>query len=166
LPYSKRTFRKEVNAIARWAGKHGNNKLVEKAIKRKQGKQAKHEKKHKKVAGAKKVVASDSNLLDESMHNLESRIPCEKKVSLKNVCLNSKGKVVDIKNSDLEDDRKMPAKISQKKTKKVADSIDLDSDSSKDEELKVHKEEKAFLKSIGVINDKEEYILSSDSESD
>jgi hypothetical protein len=87
---------------------------VENAIKRKQGKQAKHEKKHKKVAGAKKVVASDSNLLDESMHNLESRIPCEKKVSIKNVCLNSKGKVVDIKNSNLEDDCKMPKKISHK----------------------------------------------------
>jgi hypothetical protein len=39
--YSKRTFRKEVNAIARRAGKHGGIKLVEKAIKREQGKQAK-----------------------------------------------------------------------------------------------------------------------------
>jgi hypothetical protein len=36
-PYSKRTFRKEVNAIARRAGKSGDIKLVEKAIKRKQG---------------------------------------------------------------------------------------------------------------------------------
>jgi hypothetical protein len=48
-PYSKRTFRKEVNAIARRAGKHGGIKLVEKAIKRKQVKQAKHAKKHEKV---------------------------------------------------------------------------------------------------------------------
>jgi hypothetical protein len=40
-PYLKRTFRKEVKAIARRAGKHGGIKLVEKAIKRKQVKQAK-----------------------------------------------------------------------------------------------------------------------------
>jgi hypothetical protein len=99
------------------------------------------------------------------MNNMESRIPCKKTKSIKNVRLNSKGKVVAIENSDLEDDRKMPAIISSKKPKKVADSIDLDSDISKDEELKVHKEEKAFLKSIGVINDEEGYILSSDSES-
>jgi hypothetical protein len=99
------------------------------------------------------------------MNTMESRIPCKKTKSIKNVCLNSKGQVVDIEDSDLEDDRKMPAEISRKKTKKVADPIELDSESSKDEEVKVHKEEKAFLKSIGVINDKEEYILSSDSES-
>jgi hypothetical protein len=48
-PYSKQTFRKEVNAIAGRAGKHGDIKLVEKAIKREQGKQAKQEKKQVKV---------------------------------------------------------------------------------------------------------------------
>jgi hypothetical protein len=37
-----------------------------------------------KVACAKKVVASDSELPDESMHNfLESRIPCKRKYPLK-----------------------------------------------------------------------------------
>jgi hypothetical protein len=117
------------------------------------------------VARAKKV-ATDSESSDESIHNMESGIPRKKKVSIKNVCLNSKGKVVDIEDSNSEDDRKMPAKISRKKPKKVADPIESDSESSKDAEVKVHKEEKAFLKSIGVINDKEEYILSSDSESD
>jgi hypothetical protein len=77
--------------------------------------------------------------------------------------LNSKGKVVDIKNSNSEDDRKMPANISRKKPKKVADPMNMDSDSSEDEDLKAQKEEKAFLKSI----DKEEIILDdSDSESD
>jgi hypothetical protein len=166
-PYSKRTFRKkEVNAIARRAGKHGDIKLVEKAIKREQGKQAKHVKKHEKVARVKKVAESDSESSDESMHNLESRIPRKKTKSIKNVCLNSKRKVVDIEDSDLEDDRKMPAKISHKKPKKVAEPMDTDSDSSEDEDLKVHKEEKSFLQSIGVINDKEEILLRSDSESD
>jgi hypothetical protein len=164
-PYSKRTFRKEVNAIARRAGKHGDIKLVEKAIKREQGKQAKQEKKQAKVARAKKV-ATDSESSDESMHNMESRIPRKKKASVKNVRWNSEGKVVDIESSDSEDDRKMPAKISRKKPKKVADSMNTDSESSEDEDKKAHNEEKAFLKSVGVINDKEEYILSSDSESD
>jgi hypothetical protein len=136
---------------------------VEKAIKPELGKQAKHEKKHNKVVRAKKVVASDSELSDESIHNMESRIPCKKKVSIKNVCLNSKGKVVDIENSDSEDDRKMPTKISRKKPKKVADPMNTDSDSSEDEDEKAQKEEKAFLKYI----DKEEIIIDdSDSESD
>jgi hypothetical protein len=52
--FSKWTFRKEVNAIARRAGKNGDIKLVKKAIKRKQGKHRKKEKKHAKVALAKK----------------------------------------------------------------------------------------------------------------
>jgi hypothetical protein len=44
--------------MARRADKH---KLVEKAIKREQVKQAKHAKKREKVARAKKVAESDSN---------------------------------------------------------------------------------------------------------
>jgi hypothetical protein len=162
-----RTGHEEITAIARRGGKHGGIKLVEKAIKREQGKQAKLPKKHEKVARAKKVADTDSDSSEESMDNLESRIPRKKTTSIKNVRLNTKGEVVDIEDSeDSEDDRKKPAKISSKKTKKVADSIDLDSESSKDEIHTVNKEEKVFLKSIGVINDKEEYILSSDSESD
>jgi hypothetical protein len=96
---------------------------------------------------------------------MESRIPRKKIKSVKNVRLNSKGKVVDIEDSDSEDDRKMPAQIKRKKPKTVVEYMDYDSESSKTEEGKLPKEEKAFLKSIGVINDKEEYILSSDSDS-
>jgi hypothetical protein len=40
-PYLKQTFRKEVNAIARRAGKNGDIKIVKKTIKRKQGKHRK-----------------------------------------------------------------------------------------------------------------------------
>jgi hypothetical protein len=43
-PYLKWTLCKEVNAIARKAGKHGDIKLVKKAIKRKQGKHKKEKK--------------------------------------------------------------------------------------------------------------------------
>jgi hypothetical protein len=80
--------------------------------------------------------------------------------------LNCKGKVVGIEDSDSEDDCKMPAKISRKKPKKVAEPMNTDSESSEDEDKKAHNEEKAFLMSIGVINDKEEIIIDSDSESD
>jgi hypothetical protein len=81
-------------------------------------------KKHEKVARAKKVADTDSESSDESMHNMESRIPCKKTKSVKNVCLKSKGDVVDIEDSDSEDDPKMPAKIKRKKPKMVVDYID------------------------------------------
>jgi hypothetical protein len=44
----------------------------------------------------------------------------------------------------------MPAKISRKKTKKVADPMDTESteETDEDEDYKASKEEKAFLKSI------------------
>jgi hypothetical protein len=52
----KQTFFKEVNAIARSAGKNSDIKLVQKAIKCRQGKHGKKEKKHAKVACAKKAT--------------------------------------------------------------------------------------------------------------
>jgi hypothetical protein len=54
-PYLKRTFRKEVNAIARRAGKNGNIKSVKKAIKREQGKHGKKEKKNAKLPVRKRL---------------------------------------------------------------------------------------------------------------
>jgi hypothetical protein len=167
-PYSKRTFRKEVNLIARRAGKNDGLKIVESALKREQGKlqkQAGRTSSKKNAKTAAKKSSDDDTSSDESMNNMESRIPRKKIKSVKNVRLNSKGKVVDIEDSDSEDDRKMPAQIKRKKPKTVVEYMDYDSESSKTEEGKLPKEEKAFLKSIGVINDKEEYILSSDSDS-
>jgi hypothetical protein len=55
LPYLKRTFCKEVNAIARRAGKNSDIKIVKKAIKHEQGKHRKKENKHAKVACAKSL---------------------------------------------------------------------------------------------------------------
>jgi hypothetical protein len=77
----KRTFRKQVNAIARRAGKKGNIKIVKKAIKRKQGKHGKKEKKHAKVARAKKAESSNSDSYDGSIHvmDLGQRIPRKKR---------------------------------------------------------------------------------------
>jgi hypothetical protein len=164
--YSKRTFRKEVNAIARKAGKHGDIKIVEKAIKREQGKHDKKNKKNAKVVRAKKAESSDSDSSDGSMHVMEpgQRIPRKKKFAQRTIRMNAKGKTIDIENSDSEDGRKMPAKISRKKPKKVADLMDTDSstEASEHEDLKVSKEEKAFLKSI----DKKEIEENSDTDSD
>jgi hypothetical protein len=80
-PYSKRTFRKEVNAIARRANKNSDIKLVKKAIKRKQGKHRKKGNRHAKVACAKKSQSSDSDSSDESINVTEpcQRIPCKKR---------------------------------------------------------------------------------------
>jgi hypothetical protein len=145
-PYWKRTFRKEVNAIARRAGKNGDIKLIEKAIKRKQGKHRKKEKKHAKVARAKKAESSDSDSSDESIHVMEpgQRIPCKKRFAQRTIRFDYKGNQVNI------NDCKMPAKISCKKPKEVADAMDTESsdETDEDEGHKESKEGKAFLKSI------------------
>jgi hypothetical protein len=115
-PYSKQTFCKEVNAIARRAGKNGDIKLVKKAIKREQGKHGKKEKKHTKVARAKKAESSDSDSSDESINVM--RMPNKKRYAQRTILFDARGNHVDIKDSDSDDDHKMPAKISRKKPKK------------------------------------------------
>jgi hypothetical protein len=78
------------------------------------------------------------------------RIPCKKRYAQCTIQFDSKGHQVDIEDSDSDDDCKMPAKISCKKTKKVADPMDTESseETDEDEDFKASKEEKAFLKSI------------------
>ena len=116
-PYLARTFRKEVNAITRRAEKHGGLKHVASALKREQGKTAgRASKKHAKKPVAKKPAPDDDTSSDESMHNMEMRIPRKKRPSPKNVRFNSHGKVVAIEDSD--DDRKMPAKSNKKRRKR------------------------------------------------
>jgi hypothetical protein len=111
------------NAIARRAGKNSDIKIVKKDIKREQGKHRKKEKKHAKVAHAKKVESSNSDSSDESINVMEpgQRIPCKKRYVQRTIRFDSKGNQVDIEDSDSDDDRKMPAKISRKKPKKVTD---------------------------------------------
>jgi hypothetical protein len=112
----------------------------------------KKEKKHAKVACAKKAESSDSDSSDESIHVMEpgQRISCKKRYAQRTIRFDSKGNQVNIKDSDSDDDRKMPAKISHKKPKKVADLMDTESseETDEDEDYKASKEEKAFLKSI------------------
>jgi hypothetical protein len=80
-PYSKPTFRKEVNAIARRAGKNRNIKIVKKAIKRKQGRHGNKENRHAKVARAKKAESSNSDSSNESINVMDpgQRIPLARK---------------------------------------------------------------------------------------
>jgi hypothetical protein len=148
----KQTFCKEVNAIAHRAGKNSVIKIVKKAIKRKQGKHGKKENKHAKVACAKKAESSDSDSSDESINVMEpgQRIPRKKRYAQRTVRFDARGNQVNIKDSDSDYDRKMPAKISRKKPKKVADSMDTESseDTGEDEDFKASKEENAFLNSI------------------
>jgi phage/plasmid primase-like uncharacterized protein len=108
----KRTFRKEVNAIARRVDKNYDIKIVKKAIKRKQGKHRKKENKHAKVACAKKSQSSDSS--DDSINVMEpgQRIPCKKRYAQRTIQFDSRGNQVNIEDSDSDDDCKMPAKIS------------------------------------------------------
>jgi hypothetical protein len=95
---------------------------------------------------------------------MESRIPWKKQYSMKyasrTIRFNAKGKVV-AEESDLDDNRKMPAKMSKKKaTKKSykkpvsADPMDTSSEESeKKKKNSANKEEKAFLKSINKTGD-------------
>jgi predicted RNA binding protein YcfA (HicA-like mRNA interferase family) len=123
------------STIPRKAGKNGNIKLVKKAIKRVQGK---HKKKRNnvKVARAQKAESSDSDSSDESIHVMEpgQRIPRKKRFAQRTIQFDYKGNQVDFEDSESDDDRKMPAKISRKKPKKVAEPMDTDSSEETDED--------------------------------
>jgi hypothetical protein len=102
--------------MARRAGKHDGLKIMESALKRQQGKLEKQagqasSKKHAKKAAAKKSSNNDTSL-DESMHNMEARIPWKKQYSKKyasrTIWFNSNSKV-EAEESDSDNDRKMPA---------------------------------------------------------
>jgi hypothetical protein len=84
-PYSKRTFCREVNSIACHAGKHDGLKIVKSALKREQGKlekqaskPASQQQKARKKKAAAKRSGSNYTLSDESMNNMDSRIPLKK----------------------------------------------------------------------------------------
>jgi hypothetical protein len=150
-PYSKRTFRKEINAMARRAGKHDGLDIMSSAVKREQGKHSKKSSK-KPAAAAKKPSSDDSDTSsDESMHNMEAPIPrknclglpkrftkedCEKRYAAKRAVFKT-----------VEEAKAFIAKY--------GNAIHIDDSSDDDESTdgtKATDEETAFLKSI----DKEE----------
>jgi hypothetical protein len=101
-PYSKRTFRKEVNALARRAGKHDVLELMSTAVKREQIKSDKRDKKTKKKAKSKPEPMSDTTGSDSegSINNLEVAIPRKRNKTIK---INSRAEVVDIEDSSDEE---------------------------------------------------------------
>jgi hypothetical protein len=115
------------------------------------------------MAHAKKAESRNSDSSDGSMHIMEpgQRIPCKKRFVQHTIQIGVNGKKVNIEDSDSDDDRKIPAQISRKEPKKVADPMDTDSsaETDEDEDSKASKEEKAFLKSI---NKKENIDTDSD----
>jgi hypothetical protein len=98
----------------------------------------------------KRLSLADSS--NESIIVMEpgQRILSKKRYAQHTFQFDSKGNQAGIKDSDSDDDRKMPAKISCKKPKKVADPMDTESseETDEDEDDKASKEENAFLKSI------------------
>jgi hypothetical protein len=100
-------------------------KIGESDLKREQGKLEKQagqasSKKHAKKAAAKKS-SDNGTLSDESMHNMEAMIPWKKQYSKKyasrTIRFSSHGKVM-AKESDSDNNWKMPAKMSKKKAQK------------------------------------------------
>jgi hypothetical protein len=160
--FSKRTFRKEVNALARKAGKNGAMDLYAAALKRAQDKTKKNAKKAKVESDPE---SSDS---DESMHNLDAPVPKK----LQDLICASSGKSYrnkytkhQNKHSQEELHDKMAGDLwfsksvkvlpfGEKFVKKVvtAESSDTESDNT-DMELDV--EEKAFLSAISKLEKKQ-----------
>jgi hypothetical protein len=109
---------------------------VESALKREQGKLDKQagrasSKKHAKKAAAKKSSNNDS-LSDESMHNMEARIPWKKQYSKKyastrTIWFNSNSKIM-AEESESDNDRKMPSKMSKKKATKKSNKKPVSAD--------------------------------------
>jgi hypothetical protein len=97
------------------------------------------------VARAKKVESSNSDSSNESINVMEpgQRTPCKQRYVQGTIQFNSKGNQVDIKDSDSDDDSKMPAKSSRKKPEKVADPMDTESseETDEDEDFKASKED-------------------------
>jgi hypothetical protein len=147
--YSRRTFRKEVNAMARRAGKNDGLKIFESAAKREHAKIAKRasraDKKDKKKARAKKDDDSDSSSSGHSMNNMEARIPRKKAYKKREKAtrfsyIDNKKVIVAIEDScDEESD------------------ADMESESSDEENSNdTSAEEKAFLKAIKAKADNSE----------
>jgi hypothetical protein len=145
-PFSKRTFRKEINAITRKAGKNDGLAIMAAALKREQGKLAKTtSKKQVKAAAKKKIDSSESDSdSDESVHNLEKPIP---RKSIYKATKKPKKILYDLMDEDSSDtDEEI-----KKPTKKVKTETDTDSSNETIDKIIMASqdaEERAFLKAI------------------
>jgi hypothetical protein len=138
-PFSKRTFRKEINAIARKAGKKKALDLYEAALKREKAKLARAEKKLAEKQSAEESESSDS---EESVNVLEKPIPKKITKTAKNVQNTAeKGKKV------------------AKNGKKVSFAEKL-----KRQRDRILEQDKAFLKKVKRIEKEENQAESSESD--
>jgi hypothetical protein len=131
-PYSKRSFRKEVNAMARRAGKHDGLDVMATAIKREQKKSAKQDKKRtaaKAAKAAKKKADPETDTSSDESTNSVNML--EKPIPRKKAFKKKASKVVFLMDTDSSDND---------------ESVDMATN-------KATAEETAFLQSI----DKEEY---------
>jgi hypothetical protein len=104
--FSRCTFRKEVNTLARKASKKGALGVYASALKRQQDKESKSN-----VAKRRAFVKEDSSLLDDSMsvHNIEKRVP--RNLSKPIPCKIVKRILVAKMNIDKEDKKRAPMKM-------------------------------------------------------
>jgi seryl-tRNA synthetase len=144
-PFSKRTFRKEVNAIARKAAKKGTLDLYAAALAREQNKLEKQAKK-KTVKKTVAANADSDSSSDESMNNLEEKIP--KKKAFRGKLLKRPPNILDrnVKMSFSEKEIRESLKYLQKQ-RKAAEILIPDSEEEEDE-VNASDEERAFLMSI------------------
>jgi hypothetical protein len=155
-PFSKRTFRKEINAMARKAGKNDGLAVIAAALKREQSKQSnRSSKKHARAAAKKKAEASDSDSdSDESVHILESPIP--RKSSLKTIQgakAHPKKKILFELMDEDSSDEDMPMVTKAKKPKTNQPSAEEIAFLKMVEETEANAEENAFFETIEEKND-------------
>jgi hypothetical protein len=144
-PFSKRTFRKEVNAIARKAAKKGTLDLYAAALAREQNKLDKQAKK-KTVKKTVAANADSDSSSDESMNNLEEKIP--KKKAFRGKLLKRPPNIFDrnVKMPFSEKEIRESLKYLQKQRKTVE--ILIPDSEEEEEDVNASEEERAFLMAI------------------
>ena len=155
-PYSKRTFRKEVNSMARKAAKNGSLELYASALKRERAKIDKKIKKSKKKVAAHKSEDSNESSSDESMNHMEAPIPRKRKVNFvaedKPDCMMEEEDMSPPKKKNIKQLKKLLAEQRKEIAKLKRKNKVFESDSDSEDENEASAEERAFLLSI----DKEE----------
>jgi hypothetical protein len=154
-PFSKRTFRKEINAMARKAGKNDGLAVIAAALKREQSKQSnRSSKKHARAAAKKKAEASDSDSdSDESVHILESPIPRKSSLKTMQVAKAPKKKILFELMDEDSSDEDMPMVTKAKKPKTNHPSAEEKAFLKMVEETEANAEENAFFETIEEKND-------------
>jgi hypothetical protein len=142
-PFSKRTFRKEINTMARKAGKHDGLDIMKAALKRAESKQAKKSsKKTVAKAGKKKTAESESESSDSegSVHNLEKPIPRKQPRLVQFENSDESEYEYNSEDEELEDSKPTAEEkaflrsVNRKEKKMAKEAIEIDSDSDESEE--------------------------------